>query len=533
MSILVISSLTYCDAHLTTELGRIPIAFLPVGDRRLFEIQHTIVPSAHRARTALAVPDDFVPDDRDRSLLDELGIAMVPLSLGLDLCETLSLVLQHLAVVDEEVRVVEADRLILHIPYDHRDVVSVAYPNCDASFQPSDIHGVDPFLGFLPPMENPSPTLSGYSCFGSSALLLRALSASGTFRDTLIAYNAERTLTPLCARITHDLRDHLSYRRARRHVVAHRTFNEVTIRGDVVTKSSYHSAKLLAEASWYDSIPESLAANVPRLIDVGQSAGKAWYQIEYVPFLLLSDRYVFGQLPDASWQGAFLACADWLARCAAFRPLPDEYDWQSTATLYGEKTLRRLDRFALATGISTTAEWSLNGRRLPSLQRIVLDAATTIPPPSVEDICVAHGDLCFGNILYDVSTQQLRLIDPRGLDGNGERSVFGDQRYDIAKLHHSVIGLYDFILAGRYDLVWSADRDIQFRPPSDTRITRVQAIFLESMFHRHTTQTAASLGISILLFLAMLPLHSDNAVRQRALLANALRLYLSLEEDGL
>jgi len=52
-----------------------------------------------------------------------------------------------------------------------------------------------------------------------------------------------------------------------------------------------------------------------------------------------------------------------------------------------------------------------------------------------------HGDCCFSNILYGADRNIIRFIDPRG--SFGKVGIFGDIRYDVAKLQHSVDGLYE------------------------------------------------------------------------------------------
>ena len=74
-----------------------------------------------------------------------------------------------------------------------------------------------------------------------------------------------------------------------------------------------------------------------------------------------------------------------------------------------------------------------------------------------------HGDFCFSNILYDFKSQSIKVIDPRGLSGDGkEQSIYGDLRYDVAKLAHSVIGKYDFIIAGRFSYSEESQHDMNF-----------------------------------------------------------------------
>jgi hypothetical protein len=100
---------------------------------------------------------------------------------------------------------------------------------------------------------------------------------------------------------------------------------------------------------------------------------------------------------------------------------------------------------------------------------------------------------------------------------------YGSQLYDVAKLAHSILGLYDHIVAGQY--VLSVDSNhFSFRIFGADDVEEIQGAF-----RRHSFLP----GISVhsiektlpLLFIAMLPLHGDSVGRQTALLANALRLY--------
>ncbi len=74
-----------------------------------------------------------------------------------------------------------------------------------------------------------------------------------------------------------------------------------------------------------------------------------------------------------------------------------------------------------------------------------------------------HGDFCFSNITYDFAIIRIKTIDPRGLTPNNELTIYGDTQYDIAKLSHSVLGLYDWIIAGYYH-VDIANKDITKHP---------------------------------------------------------------------
>ena len=57
-------------------------------------------------------------------------------------------------------------------------------------------------------------------------------------------------------------------------------------------------------------------------------------------------------------------------------------------------------------------------------------------PDAESEFSVIHGDPCFTNILIEETYNFMRLIDPRGSFGSFD--IYGDSRYDLAKIFHSM-----------------------------------------------------------------------------------------------
>jgi hypothetical protein len=150
-------------------------------------------------------------------------------------------------------------------------------------------------------------------------------------------------------------------------------------------------------------------------------------------------------------------------------------------------------------------------------------AADAVVGGAVDDAFI-HGDLCFSNILFDFRAGRIKIIDPRGTDARGRPTPYGDPRYDIGKLAHSVLGLYDFIVAGCHTLV-ADGQALEFRVLAE-RCAPVQARFLATAFCGRMPHAWDCYPVMVLLFLSMLPLHADDRRRQQALMANGIRLYL-------
>ena len=143
-----------------------------------------------------------------------------------------------------------------------------------------------------------------------------------------------------------------------------------------------------------------------------------------------------------------------------------------------------------------------------------------------------HGDFCFSNILYDARASLVRVIDPRGVAADGTVTPYGDIRYDLAKLYHSVVGRYDHILAGYYRLTQDGPTDVTLELRNEKALRDIEALFMARPFAGMLPLQSASHAICILLFLSMLPLHADDIRRQCALMANAMRLFSTLDAGG-
>lgn len=537
MTTVLITSGAYVGVEFVAEFGRLPPAFLPVGNQRLYERQIEHIQVARPSRILLSIPEDFEPDEFDLATLDRLGVELVRVPVNLRLGESVVFVLNVAAPGDGGLRILHGDTLIEDIAFEETDVVSVG--SSDDYYlwaewrEEAPEQGVPALIDEFPNDGAPRRHLSGYFSFSSSHLLVQSITrARGDFIGGLMAYSASRRLRPLKTGAWMDFGHLQTYYQSRTRMTTQRAFNNLRITRRVVAKSSSDSRKMLAEAAWYERLPRPLQAFTPHLLDVSTDGGQASYQVEYLHHLPLSDLYVFGRLPKVVWRPIFRALDEWVSACAEHRPEDPAREIAATTPLYQEKTLERLEQFATATGTSLDGAWTFNGQLLPSLREIAEIAASAVPAPTEPDIRVIHGDLCFSNVLYDFRTHRVKLIDPRGLNGRGEPAIHGDRRYDLAKLHHSVVGLYDFIIAGRYRLDLGAERRVDFDLPREPQIREIQEEFLAMRFGGLSLHEAASLPISILFFLSMLPLHADQPKRQMAMLANALRLYSELEQDS-
>ncbi|WP_422138232.1 hypothetical protein [Endozoicomonas sp. ALC020] len=320
--------------------------------------------------------------------------------------------------------------------------------------------------------------------------------------------------------------------RSRTLITTQREFNEMSITPRVVEKASKKRLKMQAEANWFKTLPEELRIFTPHLVSDRTEDELATYSLEYLYLLPLNDMFVYGRLPGSVWHQIFQACQEVSVAFKGHQPLK-AITPEQLVSLYLPKTLTRLEDFAAQRDFDLNKSLTFNGAALPSLLDIAHETAQLIERAVPGDVGVAHGDFCFSNILYDSRVQAIKLIDPRGVDNEGNLTIYGDRRYDIAKLYHSVIGLYDLIIAQRFELESRPEAgEFYLNFPDAERLLEIQETFRKSFFHQQPETEKQILAITIHLFLSMLPLHSDRPEGQMAMIANALRLYRMLIESG-
>lgn len=141
----------------------------------------------------------------------------------------------------------------------------------------------------------------------------------------------------------------------------------------------------------------------------------------------------------------------------------------------------------------------------------------------VEVFHIIHGDLCFSNIMVDSNLSFIKVIDPRGKFGAYD--IYGDQRYELAKLFHSVDGKYDFIIKDLFRIETDGENAvIDFQILDRSREYKLYELFLDVFSEEIGDDREKIELIEALLFLSMIPLHGESAEHQYAMLATGLEI---------
>lgn len=352
-----------------------------------------------------------------------------------------------------------------------------------------------------------------------------------TFYTALMKYVNSGSARFVLAEDWFDVGHRERYAQARTAVAA-RVFNTIGIDKDrgLLTKRSENREKLIHEIKWYLKMPDALQYMLPRIYRYSLDWNEPYVTMEYYGYTTLHEMLVYGDVNEAQWRTIFSRLLFILRDMGRFQVTDTNTDRKKALKkMYINKTISRLESLRDDEHFSAFFEGNItiNGQEFPSLDEYVCQMPALLerrlimdPPP----FCIIHGDLCFSNILVESDLGFLRVIDPRG--SFGDYDIYGDPRYELAKLMHSMDGRYDHITEDIFS-VQVHGREIIYTQPQNTE--GVYRIFRE-VFQPLLADYADLQLIESLLFLSMIPLHSDHLNRQYAMLATGLLL---LRESGM
>lgn len=527
---LLILSARIVNEDIALQFGRLPPSFLPAGGRRLFVWQTEL---AAGQRCVMTVPDDYDIAPVDLRALAQAGIEVLEQPQSFSLQQAIADALARVCP-QGPVRILYGDTLVAMpnggLPPDSV-VVQDTTANYPWAFVREDAQGQVVFSDTPPQRLDQRRVVCGYYHFADAALLAEACRAPSIVA-ALQNYTAQR---PLACREAGNWLDfgHLPlYFRAKKDMLVKRVFNELVYEDHILVKHSADTAKMRAEAHWFENLPPPLRLHVPRYAGRIERDHQAGYGLEYLYAPLLSELSVFGALPLVSWLEILQACFALVGKCHDQRPPPGApeaspaFAEQFFREVIVDKTRSRLAAFCAQHGLSIDTCLTLNGTRHPPLGALAEALIAQVPPTTPDRVRFWHGDLFFGNMFYDFTAQRVLCIDPRGQLGGGQTCLWGDLRYDLAKLAHSIIGHYDAILLGRSVLEVAPEDPLEWRFSVDTQphAAQMSEIFLAYLQDTCQIERHEICALTALLFLAMLPLHYESPERQRHLLAMGLTL---------
>ncbi|MBQ6297391.1 MAG: hypothetical protein IJK81_06830 [Selenomonadaceae bacterium] len=323
--------------------------------------------------------------------------------------------------------------------------------------------------------------------------------------------------------------------------VAPRSFNflELDEMRGILTKRSLHREKLINEIQWYLKLPKQLHYLAPRIFTYSLYSDSPYIQMEFYGYRTLHEIFLKnaqqktgGGISPSFCEKLFCGLLFIVEEFQSYKIKCDKASAQSAAkAIYVDKTLQRLNTLWQDDNFKNffTQKIIVNGKTYHSLNEIISllpDMVANLLFENVEEyFSVIHGDLCLPNILVETEHKFLRLVDPRGKFGDFD--IYGDRRYDLAKLLHSLEGGYDFIIADEFKLSVHGT-EINYKMTLD--FAEIRENFF-TVFKEQLRNLPALRLIEATLFLSMIPLHANSLNRQQIMLARGVELFEAVLEE--
>lgn len=346
-----------------------------------------------------------------------------------------------------------------------------------------------------------------------------------TFYFALQLYSKTYPLTPVKTDSWFDIGHADKYFNSKLEVKA-REFNHINIdknRG-ILTKTSDDREKFIGEIIWYLKLPSDVEYVRPRIFSYSTDYSQPYVSMEYYAYHTIHELFLNGDLNLYQWEGIFKRIKFIISDFKRYS-VKDENIIPSLEEMYLKKTLQRFDKLKIDARFHCffNNRILVNGICYLSLDEIIEKLKVIIPTMlyNVKEFNIIHGDLCFANMMVDNNFSFIKVIDPRGKFGTYD--IYGDSRYELAKIFHSVDGKYDYIIKDLFDLQYEKNK-IDFSIRDKDRDFDLYKVCAE-VFKDEISDSLKEIElIESLLFLSMIPLHGESFEHQLVMLATGLEI---------
>jgi dTDP-glucose pyrophosphorylase len=347
-------------------------------------------------------------------------------------------------------------------------------------------------------------------------------SAAAEMKDLLAEYFLSNRAELIDEKGWYDCGNIENYYKAKKDFIKVRSFNSVKCDDfyGTITKRSKKTEKIKKEINWYLNLPDLVKIFSPRLVDYKITGKSAGYTMEFYGYQSLADLFVFAQLDEKIWSIIINRLFEIIF---LFRKYRAKLPYKNYEKMYSEKIFARiadLEKNKFWHRLLDQRDLIINGKKYKNIKYFLEKLNSKIGWLYEEkEMSMIHGDLCLSNILFDLGGKIFKLIDPRG--DFGETGIYGDIKYDLAKLRHSFVGNYDFITTDLFR-VSGAGQKFELDFFNEEYHQGIGEIF-DKILSKNNYDLKKVKYIEAWLFISMVPLHSDNHDRQLAMYLNGIR----------
>jgi hypothetical protein len=304
-----------------------------------------------------------------------------------------------------------------------------------------------------------------------------------------------------------------------------RFFNSIEKDTLYITKRSDNIKKIEVEHLYYDFLPDQLKAFFLRPFQLEKTEEWASYKLEKLNIPDVSIQWVHNSFSENEFK-ILLEKLFLFVRMRPLKQVSEASQTEVTEKFYVKKVKDRLEDLKKMPEYGPIADIIRNSTPFASIDTIfewyqkefyaIVKKKNYTPT-----LALSHGDLCLSNMLYDKRISMLKLIDPRGAETAD--GLFFDSYYDVCKLSHSVLGDYDLINNGLFELVYDNAMNIKLTTdtlPNKKGLQSLFKLYLENQGFDYELVRIFEAS----LFISMLPLHIDNPKKVLGFVLNAIKI---------
>ena len=284
-----------------------------------------------------------------------------------------------------------------------------------------------------------------------------------------------------------------------------RHFNEITSHNDKFIKKSFDIKKIESEFLFLKNIPELLKEYYVQVYEFNKNEKSASYSMQNLPGVDLSITFINGSIDSKDIANILNILKKYFL---ILKKLSVKKDLNSFSFITNKSNERHehlkkwegyknLDNFinchTIFSGIDDL--YKSSNRLLEKKKRLLNNSGSYF----------SHGDLCFSNMIFSDIENKITFIDPRG--GKG-KEVFRTPYYDLAKISHSLLGGYDYIINNISMIEYDHDMKayLNFNGAFDHDNENLFKSFVESLGYDLNLIRVVEAS----LFVSMLSLHIDD-----------------------
>ena len=320
-----------------------------------------------------------------------------------------------------------------------------------------------------------------------------------------------------------DIGHEINYFKTRKKLITSRAINNFQYESGMLIKESKSDEKLFQESDYIKHLPFDLQIYFPRVFHYEKTKSQtSKVYMEYYPFPNLSEYQLFWDIDNFEWSKVYDMLKEILTK---FKKVKHSFGYHAFEDFMYNKTKDRIKEFAhqsknkylfndtLYINGNEYANWNLISEKVKDRIRSLYNE---------DDFCIVHGDFCFNNILYDRIGENIKLIDVRGNYGTSLPGIYGDFKYDLAKLMHSSSFHYDYIVNNLYTVTANKNHfEYKFIYRNNFEHIKQLGNNLINDFKYTVKDIQFIVG---LLFVSMCPFHYDDTNRQTVMYLQGIQI---------